>query len=264
LIPQPHDWDNHITIPGFFFLPLASFYKPPEDLEAFLEAGPAPVYIGFGSIVVHDPDVLTRTIFDAVKKAGVRALVSKGWGGLGHKDTQIPENIYMLDNCPHDWLFPRVSCVVHHGGAGTMAAGIAAGRPTVIVPFFGDQSFWGDMVAKAGAGPAPIPHKKLTADRLAAAITEALQPETAQKASALANSINHEEGPEAAALSFYTRLPINKMHCLLSPSRIAVWRVKRTKIRLSAMAAALLCQAELLDWKDLRLYVSSTLLPALY
>jgi UDP:flavonoid glycosyltransferase YjiC (YdhE family) len=206
LIPQPHDWDNHITIPGFFFLPLASFYKPPEDLEAFLEAGPAPVYIGFGSIVVHDPDVLTRTIFDAVKKAGVRALVSKGWGGLGHKDTQIPENIYMLDNCPHDWLFPRVSCVVHHGGAGTMAAGIAAGRPTVIVPFFGDQSFWGDMVAKAGAGPAPIPHKKLTADRLAAAITEALQPETAQKASALANSIKHEEGPEAAALSFYTCL----------------------------------------------------------
>ena len=80
-------------------------------------------------------------IFTAVKKAGVRALVSKGWGGLG--DGDVPENIHLLGNCPHDWLFKYVSCVVHHGGAGTSAIGIAMGKPTVIVPFFGDQPFWG-------------------------------------------------------------------------------------------------------------------------
>jgi len=93
-------------------------------LVEFLKAGPPPVYIGFGSIVVDDPEALTKIIFGAVKRAGVRALVSKGWGGLGGEKV-IPENVYLLGNCPHDWLFQYVSCVVHHGGAGTTAIGIA-------------------------------------------------------------------------------------------------------------------------------------------
>jgi UDP:flavonoid glycosyltransferase YjiC (YdhE family) len=121
---------------------------------------------------------MTRIIFEAVKKAGVRALVSKGWGGLGADDVGLPEGVFMLGNVPHDWLFQHVSAVVHHGGAGTTAAGIATGKPTVVIPFFGDQPFWGAMVARAGAGPVPIPFKQLTADKLAAAITEALKPET--------------------------------------------------------------------------------------
>jgi len=86
---------------------------------------------------------MTKLIFDAVKKAGVRALVSKGWGGFGGDELSIPDNIFMLGNIPHDYLFKHVSAVVHHGGAGTTAAGILAGRPTVVVPFFGDQPFWG-------------------------------------------------------------------------------------------------------------------------
>jgi sterol 3beta-glucosyltransferase len=105
-----------------------------------LEAGPPPVYIGFGSIVVDNPDKLTELIFEAVKKAGVRAIVSKGWGGIGGVDP--PEGILLLGNCPHDWLFPKMAAVVHHGGAGTTAIGVACGKPTVVVPFFGDQSFW--------------------------------------------------------------------------------------------------------------------------
>jgi UDP:flavonoid glycosyltransferase YjiC (YdhE family) len=98
-----------------------------------LDAGEPPVYIGFGSIVVDDPDKFTKMIFEAVKQAGVRALVSKGWG-------DPPESVYMLDNTPHDWLFPKVSCVVHHGGAGTTAIGLKCGKPTMIVPFFGGMS----------------------------------------------------------------------------------------------------------------------------
>ena len=97
------------------------------------------MYIGFGSIVVDDPDSMTKLFFEAVKKSGQRALVSKGWGGFG--GDQIPDSVFMLGNVPHDWLFKRVSCVVHHGGAGTTAAGIALGKPTVVVPFFGDQPF---------------------------------------------------------------------------------------------------------------------------
>lgn len=259
LIPQPDDWASHLSISGFLFLPLASNYQPPEELAAFLNAGPPPVYIGFGSIVVDNPDALTKLIFEAVSKSGVRALVSKGWGSLGNRDMSIPENVFMLGNCPHDWLFPRVSCVVHHGGAGTMAAGIAAGKPTVIVPFFGDQPFWGDMVARAGAGPAPIPYKKLTAERLSAAITEALQPAMTERAVQLGALINKETGAETATSLFYSHLPLRRMHCSLSPNRLAVWRISKTNIRLSAMAAAVLAREGLLQLDDLRLYSSHNL-----
>jgi hypothetical protein len=141
LIPKPSDWGPHISVAGFYFLKLASTYTPDPELAAFLDAGPPPIYVGFGSIVVDDPNAMTKLIFEAVKKTGQRALISKGWGGLGADELGVPEGVFMVGNVPHDWLFPRVSCVVHHGGAGTTAAGIACGKPTVIVPFFGDQPF---------------------------------------------------------------------------------------------------------------------------
>lgn len=146
LIPKPKDWGDHISLAGFCFL--SSDYTPSSGLQAFLDAGPPPVYIGFGSIVLEDPNAMTELIFTAAKKTGQRVLLSKGWGGIGANDDEIstPDNIFMLGNVPHGWLFKHVSCVVHHGGAGTTAAGIVEGRPTVVVPFFGDQpvskNFW--------------------------------------------------------------------------------------------------------------------------
>jgi UDP:flavonoid glycosyltransferase YjiC (YdhE family) len=130
LIPKPKDWASHISISGFFFLNLASNYTPAPELQAFLDAGPPPVYIGFGSIVLDDPNAMTKLIFEAAKKTGQRVLLSKGWGGMGADDIQArtPASVFMLGNVPHDWLFKRVSCVVHHGGAGTTAAGISAGK----------------------------------------------------------------------------------------------------------------------------------------
>ncbi|TVY83568.1 Sterol 3-beta-glucosyltransferase UGT80B1, partial [Lachnellula suecica] len=254
LIPKPKDWSKHISISGFYFLSLASSFTPEPDLAAYLAAGPPPVYIGFGSIVVDDPDAMTKTIFEAVKKAGVRALVSKGWGGLGADALGIPEGVFMLGNVPHDWLFQHVSAVVHHGGAGTTAAGIATGKPTVIVPFFGDQPFWGAMVARAGAGPLPIPYKQLTVDNLAAALTEALKPETLAKANELGDRIKEEKGNEIGAKSFHDMLDVDSLRCSLAPNRVAVWRVKRTKTRLSAFAANVLSSEGLLDFADLKLY----------
>ncbi len=255
LIPKPKDWGPHISISGFYFLSLASSYTPAPDLAAFLEAGPPPVYIGFGSIVVDDPNGMTKLIFDAIKKAGVRALVSKGWGGFGADKLGIPEGVFMLGNVPHDWLFKHVSCVVHHGGAGTTAAGIALGRPTVVVPFFGDQPFWGAMVAKAGAGPLPMPYKHLTADSLAAAITEALKPQALEKAGELGASIAEEKGADVGAQSFHTTLDVDTLRCSLAPSRVAVWRVRRTPIRLSALAATVLGNEGLIEFSDLKLLV---------
>lgn len=253
MIPKPNDWANYIDIAGFYFLPLASNYTPPDDLAAFLDAGPPPVYIGFGSIVVDDPDAMTKMIFEAVKKTGQRALVSKGWGGFGAEDIGIPDGVFMLGNCPHDWLFKRVSCVVHHGGAGTTAAGIATGRPTVIVPFFGDQPFWGSMVAKAGAGPEPMPYKELNADKLATAIMEALAPTALEKAGELGAKISQESGTEMGAQSFHKHLRVDTLRCDIAPSRVAVWRVKKTDIKLSAFAVTTLSAAGLLDLEDLKM-----------
>ncbi|RMZ89344.1 hypothetical protein DV736_g3422, partial [Chaetothyriales sp. CBS 134916] len=254
LIPKPLDWGSFIDISGFYFLDLATNYTPPPELKAFLESGPPPVYIGFGSIVVDDPNAMTKMIFETVEKTGQRALVSKGWGGLGADELDIPEDVYMLGNCPHDWLFQHVSCVVHHGGAGTTAAGISAGRPTVVVPFFGDQPFWGAMCARAGAGPVPIAYKNLTADKLANQILDALKPESLTKAKELSNKIKQEKGTEAGADYFHKQLHLPDLRCSLCPERVAVWRIKQTNIRLSTFAASVLASEDLIDGTDLKLY----------
>jgi UDP:flavonoid glycosyltransferase YjiC (YdhE family) len=254
LIPKPKDWGQHISISGFYFLNLATNYTPDPDLKAFLAAGPPPVYIGFGSIVLDDPNAMTKTLFEAVEKSGQRALVSKGWGGMGADELGKPDNVFMLGNVPHDWLFKQVSAVVHHGGAGTTAAGITAGRPTLVVPFFGDQPFWGAMVHRAGAGPEPIPHKQLTSDNLAEGIKICLKPESQNKAHELAAKIAKEKGSDVGAQSFHQFLDVDTLRCSLAPSRTAVWSIKRTDVRLSAMAACTLANEGLLDFKELKLF----------
>lgn len=253
MIPKPNDWGPHIDVAGFYFLNLASSYTPEPDLAAFLEAGPPPVYIGFGSIVVDDPNAMTRLILDAIHLAGVRALVSKGWGGLGVDAVGLPDGVFMLGNVPHDWLFERVSCVVHHGGAGTTAAGIKAGKPTIVVPFFGDQPFWGAMIARAKAGPDPIPHKTLTAEKLAEAIKFCLRQETQDQAQALGRKIREENGAETGSRSFHNHIDIDSLRCSVAPSRAAAWRLKKTKVRLSPLVAAVLVDRRLLKYSDLKL-----------
>jgi len=256
LVPKPKDWGPEIDIAGYVFLDLASNYDPPKDLTDFLDAGEPPIYIGFGSIVVDDPDKFTKMIFDAVKIAGVRALVSKGWGGLGGDNT--PDNIFMLENTPHDWLFPRVKAVVHHGGAGTAAAGMRCGKPTMIVPFFGDQPFWGAMVSKAKAGAhEAIPYKKLDAEKLAEGIKQCLTEDARKNAEEIAQSIAAEgDGAENAVKSFHRSLPFagkRSMRCSILEDRVAVWKMKTSNLRLSALAADILVEQKKISWKELRL-----------
>ncbi|PBK62939.1 glycosyltransferase family 1 protein [Armillaria solidipes] len=251
LVPKPKDWKNHIDIVGFYFLDLATNYTPPNDLAAFLAAGDAPIYIGFGSVVVDDSATMTSTIFEATKQAGVRALVSAGWGGLG--GVAIPSHIFILGNIPHDWLFAngRVAAVVHHGGAGTTAVGLSKGLPTIVVPFFGDQGFWGNMIHKAGAGPAPIPPKSLTVDRLKDAITFAISPAAKSAARRMSEQIRHDDGINRGVESFYRHLPLKNMRCDLDPSRIAVWWSTKHCLKLSACAAQVLIDARELDMGSL-------------
>lgn len=258
LVPKPRDYGSNIDIVGFVFLELGSSFDPPEDLQKFLDAGEPPVYIGFGSIVVDDPNAFTEMIFEAVKLAGVRALVSKGWGGLGGGEMEIPDNIFLLDNTPHDWLFPRVSAVVHHGGAGTSAMGLKCGKPTMIVPFFGDQPFWGAMVAKQRAGAFEcIPYKALDAEKLAEGIKQCLTDEARENVKKIADKIGAEgDGAHNAVKAFHKHLMLSGPHsicCSVLENRVAVWKVKVLGLRLSALAASMLVKDNKLRWHDLRL-----------
>lgn len=253
LIPKPADWGSHIGISGFFFLPKASSYQPDPKLQAFLDAGEPPVYIGFGSIVVDNPDSFTKLILDAVKKAGVRALVSKGWSNVGGSD--VPDNVFLLGNVPHDWLFQHVSAVVHHGGAGTCAIGLTLGLPTVIVPFFGDQFWWAGIVHRAGAGPQAVPYKDLTADKLADSIKQALEPEMRTKAHELSQKMKSEDGIATAVDQFHNLQSAQTLACYLCPDRTAVWRVRRTNVKLSAVAVAILSKHKRIRPRDMKLSV---------
>lgn len=257
IIPKPKDWGPEIDVTGFVFLDLASNFTPPDDLKRFLDDGEPPVYIGFGSIVVDDPDQFTKLIFEAVKMAGVRALVSKGWGGFG-SNADCPDNIFMLENTPHDWLFPRCSAVVHHGGAGTCAIGLKCAKPTMIVPFFGDQPFWGAMVSKAKAGAHDcIPYKNLTAERLAEGIKQCLTEEARKNVQKIADSIAAEgDGALNAVRSFHRSLPLHgeeSMRCDFLDNRAAAWKIKNTNVKLSALAAEILVNKKKLKWNELRL-----------
>jgi UDP:flavonoid glycosyltransferase YjiC (YdhE family) len=203
VVPKPADWPDRFVVSGYWFLDQAGEYKPPVALCNFLDAGPAPVYIGFGSVVGRDPIRLTETILDAVKRSGGRRFIlAKGWGGL---ETHLTgdEQVFVIDEMPHDWLFPKMEAVVHHGGAGTTAAAMRAGVPSVVVPFSGDQPFWGQRVRMSGTGPAPIPHTRLNAVRLATAIrTAASDDSIRERAQAIGERIRAEDGISRAIEAF--------------------------------------------------------------
>ncbi|EME82537.1 glycosyltransferase family 1 protein [Pseudocercospora fijiensis CIRAD86] len=258
LVPKPADWGDEIDISGFVFLEMANTFKPPEELQKFLDAGPPPVYIGFGSIVVDDPNKFTEMIFEATKIAEVRAVVNKGWGGLGRGNDDTLENIFMLENTPHDWLFPKVKAVVHHGGAGTTAIGLKCAKPTMIIPFFGDQPFWAARVVEAGAGAKEvIPWKRLTAENFAEGIKQCLTEEAQRNAQKLADNIAREgDGAANAVKSFHRALPLsgmNSIRCSVLEDRVAEWRIKGSALKLSTLAAEILQEKGKIRPHDLRL-----------
>ena len=134
LVPRPDDWDEHVHITGFWFVEKSN-WKPDEKLQKFLDSGDKPIYVGFGSIVMSNPKEFTKKVLDGIKQANVRAIVQSGWTKMDSDETD--ENIFFIDKAPHDSLFPLCSAVVHHGGAGTTSNGLRAGKPTLIIPFFG-------------------------------------------------------------------------------------------------------------------------------
>uniref|UniRef100_A0ACD5XC39 Uncharacterized protein n=1 Tax=Avena sativa TaxID=4498 RepID=A0ACD5XC39_AVESA len=206
LMPKPKDWGSLVDVVGYCFLNLGTKYQPPLELTQWLQQGSKPIYIGFGSMPLDDEKKVTTIILDALKETGQRGIISRGWGDLG-SFSEVPVDVFILDDCPHDWLFPRCAAVVHHGGAGTTAAGLIAGCPTAIVPFFGDQFFWGELIHARGVGPAPIRVTELTVEALSNAIRFMLDPEVKLRSMELAIAIGNEDGVAAAVDSFHRHLP---------------------------------------------------------
>jgi sterol 3beta-glucosyltransferase len=198
LVPTPLDWPPNTIATGFWLREESSEAEPLNPaLESFLAAGAPPIYIGFGSSVGPDPAHLGAVVSDAVRQAGIRAVIASGWGALS--GVQSNSNTMVIKSAPHRSLFPRVTAVVHHGGAGTTAAGLLASRPTIICPFQGDQHFWGAAVYRAGAGPEPMPVKKLATERLASAIQTANDDAGMRtRATELSERIAQENGADRA------------------------------------------------------------------
>lgn len=192
VLPRPADWPAGATMDGFWFAREPDDWTPSAELEAFLGAGTQPVYVGFGSMTSDSGETLTQHVVEASRAAGVRVILHQGWAGLGNND--LPGNVHLVRSVPHSWLFPRVAAIVHHGGAGTTAAAFRSGRPQVVVPFHGDQPFWGMVAHRAGVGPKPLPRRSVTGGSLAQALTRSRDPRMVTRASQIGALIAAEDG----------------------------------------------------------------------
>jgi sterol 3beta-glucosyltransferase len=191
--PVASDWPDTVRTTGFWYLPRPAGWSPGPALREFVENGPAPVYVGFGSMAGRDAHRTGEFVAQAVRAAGVRAVLATGWGGLA---ADASDDVLVVDQVPHDWLFGKVRAVVHHGGGGTTAAALVAGTPQVVCPFVADQPHWARRMHAIGVAPEPLPHRKLSAHMLAGAITRATAMQ--QRAAEVGAAIRAEDGVGAA------------------------------------------------------------------
>ena len=193
--PRPADWPDNLHVTGYWFLDPPPDWTPPFALTHFLESGLPPIYVGFGSMGSRRAArETTEIVIKSLSLSGQRGVLLSGWSGLG-QEMNLPGDIFVVEDVPHAWLFPRMKAVVHHGGMGTTAAGLRAGTPSIVVPHTGDQPIWGRFVHELGVGAKPIPRKRLTAERLAEAIKQAATDSAMSgRAAALGEKIHAEDG----------------------------------------------------------------------
>jgi len=197
VVPHAADWGSDVYTTGYWFLDEQQDWQPPQALARFLANGAPPIYFGFGSMGSSSPQQFVDLVAEALRRTGQRGVISKGWSGAAAVD--LPDYLFMLDKAPHEWLFPRMAAVVHHGGSGTTAAGLRAVVPTLIIPHMSDQPFWGRRVYELGAGAKPIPRHKLTVENLTAALRVLVtDPNIRQTAQMLGAQIQQERGVETA------------------------------------------------------------------
>jgi sterol 3beta-glucosyltransferase len=198
VVPPPADWDASVHVTGYWFLERSPDWQPSAELIRFLTSGPPPVYVGFSSMTLKDPAATVALVLAAAEKAKCRLVLDAGWGGLRPADP--PDWVFSVSDIPHDWLFPRMAAIVHHGGAGTVGEILRAGRPSIAIPFVADQPFWGRRLADLGVAASPLPFRSLKADCLAKGIECCLHDLAIQAEAARFQAlIAAEEGARKAA-----------------------------------------------------------------
>jgi sterol 3beta-glucosyltransferase len=193
LLPKPADWPSNAYMCGQWVHPISN-WVPPRSLDEFLAAGDAPIYIGFGSMVGFDRNALFDSIIAAVN--GRRALFYPGWSGT--QGLQLPNNFLVIDDTPHDWLFPRTSLVIHHGGSGTTHSAARSGIPSVVLPFAGDQAFWAERLRILGVAPDCTSVRHIRATSLARAMDVARSTQMRSRAASLGEMMRTEDGLASA------------------------------------------------------------------
>lgn len=200
LVPRPADWPDTHHVTGDWRLsdPLRLRLGEaviPTGLADWLDAGEAPIFVGFGSMPVEDPAAVLAMTAALARRLQTRIVIGAGWSGLAAET--LPDDLFLVGAVNHEWLFPQCRAIVHHGGAGTTAASLRAGRPTLIASVFADQPFWGRRVTDLGVG-AHVPFSKLTPTRLETTLRRLLRPEVTQRAEALATGLRDASGAERA------------------------------------------------------------------
>lgn len=200
LLPRPADWPSFAQVCGQLVQPTRQ-WTPPEALGTFLNAGEPPIYVGFGSMTGFNREQMRDAIVHAV--AGRRTVFYPGWSGID--TSSLPANFFVLGDTPHDWLFPRTSLVIHHGGSGTTHSAARSGVPSVVIPFAGDQPFWAERLCRAGVAARISNAKSVDAGSLSRAIAFAQRDEVISRARALGERMRAEDGP-ATAVAFIEKI----------------------------------------------------------
>lgn len=195
IVARPDDWLPHWHQTSYWWPDDDETWLPPQELADFLDSGPAPVFVGLGSTATSTGRELSETIAAAIHGAGVRAVVQRGWAGLVGRG----ENVISVDDVPHSWLFPKMAAVIHHCGAGTAAAALRAGVPSIPVPGIMDQPFWANRLAQLGAACTPLPRSSLGAQELSASIVRVVgEPRYREETQRLSRLVRDEDGAGAA------------------------------------------------------------------
>lgn len=199
LLPRPSTWPPQLHVTGDWFLDHPFGWSPPTELLNFLDSGPPPIVVTFGSMSGEDTKIMTERVLSALTLTKQRGILASGWSDSGQR-IALPETVYSIGFVPYSWLFPKAAALIHHGGAGTTTAGLKAGRPTIIIPFaFSDQRYWARRVAELGAGPPPVSTRNLTPEQLAQSIDLAIMDEGIKRRAAdISQQMQAEDGVREA------------------------------------------------------------------
>jgi len=242
-VPKPSDWPQQCRVVGTFTQDRKKTSVVDEtrfaDLIEWFNQGEKPVFIGFGSMVIKDTSRLENIIMEAAKATNTRIVVQSSWSKM---DVSMEPLCHNVGVAPHDWLLPQCCAVVHHGGAGTTAAGLRYGLPNFICPFFGDQHMWGAMVHRAGVGPSPCPVENLTTEILIEKLKELTNEDIKKKAMQLSEIMNRENGVLGGLDHFIADLPKDSMMCdvslIMGETKLMKYQLRHNHVKLSLEVAS--------------------------